>query len=74
MKHQSKQVPQEQQEQAAQQNLASGGALEFTQAEELLRHDRKQTPVPSGIGQKLSASIAGAPATKRPWWKWWSKS
>jgi hypothetical protein len=72
MKHQSKQVSNE--EQTAHQTQASDAALEFAQPEELLRHDRKQTPVPPSIGEKLSASIAAAPAKKRPWWKWWGTS
>jgi hypothetical protein len=74
MKQQSKQVPQEQQDQTAHQAQASGAALEFSEAEELLRYDRKNAPVPPGIGQRLSASIAAEPAKKRPWWKRWSKT
>ena len=52
------------------------GALDFDTPEELLRHDRSQTPVPPTVAQRLEASLQSslddlhAPAPV-PWWKRW---
>ena len=59
------------QEQAAESQAASseGSALEFQNAEELLRHDAAQTAVPPEIARRLSQSIAQSPPPRRPWWR-----
>jgi hypothetical protein len=59
------------QEQAAESKAAgaSTGQLEFQSAEELLRHDAAQTPVPPDIARRLSQSIAAATPPHRPWWR-----
>jgi len=73
MKHQSK-LSQEQQQarQAGAEHQAQSQATpEFAHAEELLRYDAKQTPVPAAIAQRLQKSTADLPAPKSPWWKRW---
>ena len=67
MKHQSK-LSSEQQSAAAHQEQAKAGQ-EFTGAEELLRFDAAQTPVPPEIAERLKRSIAGATPAKTHWFK-----
>ncbi|HVV00309.1 MAG TPA: hypothetical protein VHH88_03040 [Verrucomicrobiae bacterium] len=44
--------------------------LEFSAAEELLRHDASRTPVPPSIGERLRKSVETLPPTAPlPWWK-----
>jgi hypothetical protein len=68
MKQQTK-LSQEHQSAETRHSQAQGGK-EFSSAEELLRFDAAQTPVPTGIAQKLKRSAQNvAPAQPRPWWK-----
>ena len=41
---------------------------EFASAEDLLRADAAQTPVPPAVGERLAASLRAADA-QRPWWR-----
>jgi hypothetical protein len=70
MKQQNKfSTGQHQEQAAAEQKAASNSAaLEFETAEELLRHDAAQTPVPPQIARRLGQSIAES-EQKRPWWR-----
>jgi hypothetical protein len=71
MKPQNKFSTGRHQEQAAGEQSAanSSGALEFQNAEELLRHDAAQTAVPPEIARRLSQSIAQSAPPRRPWWR-----
>ena len=48
-------------------------ATEFSSVEDLLRYDAAQTPLPSGIAQKLGKSVQGLPLPTRSWWQRWFK-
>lgn len=68
MKHQTK-LSQEQLQVAAHQT-GQQAAHEFANAEELLRHDAKQTAVPPQISQRLKRTTGKAAAEQpRSWWK-----
>jgi hypothetical protein len=70
MKQQNKFSTGRHQEQAAgEQTAANSGALEFQNAEELLRHDAAQTSVPPEIARRLSQSIAQSAPPRRAWWR-----
>jgi hypothetical protein len=73
MKHQSKLSREQQQARqvGAEHPAQSQATPEFANAEELLRYDAKQTPVPSVIAQRLQKSVADLPVPKAPWWKRW---
>lgn len=71
MKHESKWVSREQEN--TDQRQEHQPALEFNEPEDLLRHDRAQTPPPPSIQKRLAESLAEQPPP-RPWWKLWSKS
>ncbi len=58
----------EQLEQGTLGHQASRGPLEFSSAEQLLRHDARQTPVPPAIARRLAESVASQPPPK-PWWR-----
>jgi hypothetical protein len=69
MKQQTK-LSQEQQQHAAEQQTQQPATREFATAEELLRYDAAQTPVPPAIGQRLQKSTGQASAPPpRPWWR-----
>jgi hypothetical protein len=54
----------------AQSTAQTQATLEFTAPEELLRHDRKQTPVPASVAARLEISLQGeTPPAGQPWWK-----
>jgi negative regulator of sigma E activity len=53
------------QEQSVQQQTA----LEFDTAEEVLRHDAGQTPVPAAVAERLQKSIENEPRPARSWWR-----
>ena len=57
----------QEQEQTAQQ--AQQASLEFTTAEEALRHDAAQTELPPAIAERLRESIAREPKPAASWWK-----
>ena len=71
LESQTKDQLQEQVESTAQQERRAA-AREFATAEELLRYDAAQTPVPPEVAQRLAQSLAAEPP-KRPWWKIWSQ-
>lgn len=63
-----------QQQQARQESAQqSQPGLEFAGVEDLLRHDREQTPPPAALEARVKQSIAAEPPPSRPWWKRWFK-
>lgn len=52
-----------------QQETVQPAAREFENAEELLREDARQTPVPPSIARRLQESAAQLPAPARSWWR-----
>jgi hypothetical protein len=46
-------------------------ALEFANAEEVLRYDAANTTVPPEIARRLRKSTADLPPPKMSWWKRW---
>ncbi len=63
-----------QQQQARQESAAqTGHGLEFAGVEDLLRHDREQTPPPAALEARVKQSVAAEPPPSRPWWKRWFK-
>jgi hypothetical protein len=61
----------EKEELTPQQQTQAQQGREFATPEELLRFDAAQTPVPSGIEQKLQKSLDAQP--KPPARSWWQK-
>ena len=68
MKRQTKLTSQEQ-EQLAETKSQQTPAREFASAEELLRHDARQTTVPPAVAERLSQSIQNEPKPERSWWR-----
>ena len=66
MKQQSK-ISQREQPLAAHTQQHQQGGQEFAGAEELLRFDASQTPVPPPIAERLKQSAP--PAAPRSWWR-----
>lgn len=52
-----------------QQGAQETATLEFAAAEEMLRHDATQTPVPPGVAERLQKSVANEPKPERSWWQ-----
>ena len=48
-------------------------ALAFESAEEMLRHDAANTPVPPQMRERVMQSISQEPVREdpKPWWKRW---
>ncbi|MBC8096050.1 MAG: hypothetical protein H7Y43_09575 [Akkermansiaceae bacterium] len=69
MKQHSKLSSKEQQQHLTESQSEQATAREFATAEELLRYDAAQIPVPPAIAQRLVKSAAGLPQPNRPWWK-----
>jgi hypothetical protein len=69
MKQQSKLTTEQQQQHAAEQQTQSQSGREFASAEELLRHDAAQIPVPPAIAQRLQKSTGDLPRAKPNWWR-----
>jgi len=71
MNRETKLTPQENQELVAeQQKTQSSSAREFTNVEEMLRHDALHTPVPPTIAHRLEESVKDLPpAAARAWWR-----
>ena len=69
MKRQTKLGAQEQQQQIS--HSAPASALEFQSAEEMLRYDAAQTPVPPEICERLGASVKQRAVPPSPWWRKW---
>jgi hypothetical protein len=44
-------------------------AAEFSNAEEVLRHDAAQVEVPRAVAERLNESIANEPKPAKSWWK-----
>ena len=66
----SKLIQRQREEIASQQQSAQEtAALEFASAEELLRHDAAQAPVPPAVAERLQKSIANDPKPERSWWQ-----
>jgi hypothetical protein len=57
------------QEQSAQGQQTQKAPLEFTAAEEAIRHDADQTDLPPAIAERLRESIAREPKPAASWWK-----
>jgi hypothetical protein len=70
MKQQTK-LSQEQQQQATEHQTQQPAAREFATAEELLRYDAANTPVPPVIAQRLQKSTGDLPGPKPAWWQRW---
>ena len=68
MKQEQKLTAQEQL-QAAEVQSRQTTTREFSSAEELLRHDARQTPVPPEIAQRLGKSIENLPKPASSWWR-----
>ncbi len=70
MKHQNKLTSREKEEQlAALQQNQNQSPIEFSNVEQMLRHDALHTPVPPTVAHRLRASIGHAPPQTRSWWK-----
>jgi len=52
-----------------QHSAQQSAAIEFANAEEVIRHDSAQTTVPPEVEARLKNSLAQDPALKRPWWR-----
>ena len=72
LQHQTTGQASEMQQQA--QGLTARNALEFSSAEELLRHDAAQTVVPPAVQERLIRSLAleSKPPEKRGWRRFFS--
>jgi hypothetical protein len=69
MKQESKLSTGQQQELSAEVRAVNTTAAQFENAEQLLRHDAAQTPVPPEIARRLNQSVAALPPVRRPWWR-----
>ncbi len=52
-----------------QQSAQETATLEFAAAEDMLRHDVAQTPVPPGVAERLQKSVANEPKPQPSWWQ-----
>jgi hypothetical protein len=73
MKHQSKLSQEQQQSRQVgnEQQTQSPATREFANADELLRYDAANTPVPPEIARRLQESAGNLPQPRAPWWKRW---
>ena len=46
-----------------------GNPVEFNAAEEMIRYDAAQTPVPEPLESRVRDSVAREPKPSRSWWK-----
>ena len=69
MKQETKLSTGQQQEHSAEARTEKTTAQQFDNAEQLLRSDAAQTPVPPEIARRLNQSVAESPPTRRPWWR-----
>jgi len=60
---------QRQREEAISQQQSAQNTLEFAAAEEMLRHDAGQIPVPPTVAERLQKSVASEPAPPKSWWR-----
>lgn len=56
---------------AQQQTHEQQQTIEFATAEEMIRHDAAQVPVPPAVTERLRKSVAAEPRPQRPWWQRW---
>lgn len=59
---------QEQQLRQEETSAQKTSALEFQTAEELIRHDAKNTSPPEGLEKRVKESVEREAASKRRWW------
>jgi hypothetical protein len=59
----------EQELQEALQQSQKQSPVEFSNVEEMLRHDTLQTPVPPGIAHRLQESLGRPARQNKSWWK-----
>ena len=52
-----------------QQNSQQQAAVEFATAEDMLRHDAAQTPVPPAVAERLQKSLESEPKPSLSWWR-----
>ena len=52
-----------------QQSTQETATVEFTTAEEMLRHDAAQAAVPPAVAERLQRSIANEPKPQPSWWQ-----
>jgi hypothetical protein len=69
MKQETKLSTGQQQEQSIETGTAKTTAQQFDSAEQLLRYDATQTPVPPEIARRLNQSVAESPPPRRSWWR-----
>ena len=68
MKQQTK-LSEEQQQQVTEHQTQQPAGREFATAEELLRYDAANTPVPPAIALRLKKSTGALPQPKAAWWR-----
>ncbi|HAB18740.1 MAG TPA: hypothetical protein PLX89_12065 [Verrucomicrobiota bacterium] len=56
---------------SATESVQSQTGLEFASPEELVRHDRAQTPIPPTLTRRVEESVANLPPAAKPWWRRW---
>jgi hypothetical protein len=66
---QEKKLTSREQPQTSQTQSHQTEVREFQTAEELLRYDAGQTPVPPAVARRLDESIQREPKAARPWWR-----
>lgn len=59
----------EQEQQSAREQTQQHTAIEFTAAEELLRHDALHTPVPPSIESRLQQTLKDSSPSAVSWWR-----
>ena len=70
MKHRTRfSTDQQQQARSSEQQQSHATAREFASAEEALRFDAAQTPVPDAVARRLAESTASLPPPAAPWWR-----
>jgi hypothetical protein len=68
-RHTSKLNQHEQSESILHQQSQQQTAVEFASAEEMLRHDAAQTPVPPAVAERLQRSVDQEPKPSRSLWQ-----
>lgn len=69
MKQQNKLSQEQQQQVAAEQQTQQQPVRVYANAEEMLREDARNTPVPPGIAVRLQKSVDGLSQPRRSWWQ-----
>ena len=59
----------EEHEEIGRSQTTQNSVREFSNVEELLRHDARQTSAPASIAERLQKSSAGFPKPARSWWQ-----